>query len=122
MMKYLIFYKLLIKQNLIFKINLNMDQSKFNPSILNSTVFLNFLKNLEIALKYKIDLFVLQIISWNVEMKIGLRVNFKKLDLKKWIKFFMIMLIRINHNKKNNKNKLMKLKQREEMILMLSLK
>ena len=34
----------------------------------------------------------------------------------------MIMLIRINHNKKNNKNKLMKLKQREEMILMLSLK
>jgi hypothetical protein len=55
-------------------------------------------------------------------MKIGLRVNFKKLDLKKWIKFFMIMLIKINHNKKNNKNKLMKLKQREEMILMLSLK
>ena len=99
-----------------------MDQSKLNPSILNSTVFLNFLKNLEIALKYKIDLFVLQIISWNVEMKIGLRVNFKKLDLKKWIKFFMIMLIKINHNKKNNKNKLMKLKQKEEMILMLSLK
>ena len=99
-----------------------MDQSQLNPSILNSTVFLNFLKNLEIALKYKIDLFVLQIISWNVEMKIGLRVNFKKLDLKKLIKFFMIMLIRINLNKKNNKIKLMKLKKREEMILMLSLK